>query len=64
MPENRCTGVLAKIKSDEIKGDDLIRSIIIIAQVAEEAMGGTSGALYSYEFSLNKHVSKKTSHTF
>ncbi|KAF8817412.1 dihydroxyacetone kinase [Phlegmacium glaucopus] len=44
-------GVLAKVKSGEIKGDDLIRSIITIAQVAEEEMGGTSGALYSIFFS-------------
>jgi len=43
--------VLAKIDSGEIKGDDLIHSIITIAQVAEEAMGGTSGALYSIFFS-------------
>ena len=54
----RYTGVLAKINSGKIKDSDLIRSIISIARVAEEAMGGTSGALYSYEFlSLNRHVS-------
>jgi len=44
-------GVLAKIDSGEIKDSDLIHSIITIAQVAEEAMGGTSGALYSIFFS-------------
>ncbi|KDR80673.1 hypothetical protein GALMADRAFT_135800 [Galerina marginata CBS 339.88] len=44
-------GVLAKIDSGDISGDDLVRSIINIAQVAEEAMGGTSGALYSIFFS-------------
>jgi len=44
-------GVLAKIDGGEITGSDLIRSIIAIAQVAEEAMGGTSGALYSIFFS-------------
>lgn len=52
--------MLAKVDSGEIKDSDLIHSIITIAQVAKEAMGGTSGALYSYEFpSLNKHISKK-----
>jgi len=40
-------GVLAKIESGDISGDDLVRSILSISQVAEEAMGGTSGALYS-----------------
>ena len=42
--------MLAKVDSGEIKDSDLIYSIITIAQVAKEAMGGTSGALYSYEF--------------
>jgi dihydroxyacetone kinase len=51
--------VLAKVDSGEIKDSDLIYSIITIAQVAKEAMGGTSGALYSYEFfSLNRLVSE------
>lgn len=40
-------GVLAKINSRDISGDDLVRSILSISKVAEEAMGGTSGALYS-----------------
>ena len=40
-------GVLAKIESGDISGDDLVRSILNISKVAEEAMGGTSGALYS-----------------
>ncbi|KAJ3515185.1 hypothetical protein NLJ89_g1917 [Agrocybe chaxingu] len=44
-------GVLAKIESGDITGQDIPRSIITIAQVAEEAMGGTSGALYSIFFS-------------
>ncbi|KAF8966336.1 dihydroxyacetone kinase 1 [Flammula alnicola] len=44
-------GVLAKIDAGEISGDDLVRSIISISQVAEEVMGGTSGALYSIFFS-------------
>jgi dihydroxyacetone kinase len=42
--------VLAKVDSGEVNDSDLIYSIITIAQVAKEAMGGTSGALYSYEF--------------
>ncbi|KAF8159508.1 dihydroxyacetone kinase [Crassisporium funariophilum] len=44
-------GVLSKIDAGDINGEDLVRSIIAIAQVAEEAMGGTSGALYSIFFS-------------
>lgn len=44
----RATGVLAKIFAGEISGDDIVHSIITISQVAEGAMGGTSGALYSY----------------
>ncbi|KAF8202313.1 dihydroxyacetone kinase [Pholiota molesta] len=44
-------GVLAKISTGEISGDDIVRSIITVSQVAEEAMGGTSGALYSIFFS-------------
>ena len=42
--------MLAKVDSGEVNDSDLIYSIITIAQVAKEAMGGTSGALYSYEF--------------
>ena len=44
-------GVLAKISSGAITGDNIVQSVIAIAQVAEEAMGGTSGALYSIFFS-------------
>jgi len=40
-------GVLAKIDSGDISGNDLVASILSISKVAEEAMGGTSGALYS-----------------
>ena len=40
-------GVLAKIDSGDISGNDLVTSILSISKVAEEAMGGTSGALYS-----------------
>ncbi|KAI0766592.1 dihydroxyacetone kinase [Trametes elegans] len=45
------SGVLRNIKSGRITGDDVVGSIIAIAQVAEEDMGGTSGALYSIFFS-------------
>ncbi|KAF9006083.1 Dak1 domain-containing protein [Cyathus striatus] len=43
--------VLQKISEGVIDGNDVIRSVIAIAQIAEEAMGGTSGALYSIFFS-------------
>jgi dihydroxyacetone kinase len=41
------SGVLEAIKEGKIKGDDVVSSLIAIARVAEEKMGGTSGALYS-----------------
>lgn len=41
------SAVLAKIAEGRIDGNDVVGSVIAIAQVAEEAMGGTSGALYS-----------------
>ncbi|KAF6761699.1 dihydroxyacetone kinase 1 [Ephemerocybe angulata] len=44
-------GVLALIEKGKIQGDNVLSSLIAIAQVAEEAMGGTSGALYSIFFS-------------
>jgi len=44
-------GVLQKIGDGTINGDDVIGSIIAISGVAEAAMGGTSGALYSIFFS-------------
>ncbi|KAF8074735.1 dihydroxyacetone kinase [Lyophyllum atratum] len=43
--------VLKKLSEGSVDGSDLIGSIITVAQVAEEAMGGTSGALYSIFFS-------------
>ncbi|KAG6832675.1 hypothetical protein H0H87_000857 [Tephrocybe sp. NHM501043] len=43
--------VLRKLAEGKVDGADLGGSIIYIAQVAEEAMGGTSGALYSIFFS-------------
>ncbi|KAF9269147.1 dihydroxyacetone kinase [Marasmius fiardii PR-910] len=44
-------GVLSKINDGSISGKDVIGSVIGISQVAEEVMGGTSGALYSIFFS-------------
>ncbi|KIY51925.1 dihydroxyacetone kinase [Fistulina hepatica ATCC 64428] len=44
-------GVLKKVQEGTITGDNVVQSTIAIAQVAEEAMGGTSGALYSIFFS-------------
>ncbi|TEB29146.1 dihydroxyacetone kinase 1 [Coprinellus micaceus] len=44
-------GVLAAIEQGKIRGDSVVSSLIAIAQVAEEVMGGTSGALYSIFFS-------------
>ncbi|RDB15774.1 Dihydroxyacetone kinase 1 [Hypsizygus marmoreus] len=43
--------VLKKVADGSIDGNNLVRAVIAIAQVAEEAMGGTSGALYSIFFS-------------
>ncbi|TFK75036.1 dihydroxyacetone kinase 1 [Pluteus cervinus] len=40
-------GVLQQISQGKISGNDVVGSIIAISKVAEEAMGGTSGALYS-----------------
>ncbi|KAF8887292.1 dihydroxyacetone kinase 1 [Infundibulicybe gibba] len=44
-------GVLRKVADGTVHGNDVIQAGIAIAQVAEEAMGGTSGALYSIFFS-------------
>ncbi|EIW58792.1 dihydroxyacetone kinase [Trametes versicolor FP-101664 SS1] len=45
------SAVLKGLQAGRISGDDVVRSVIAIAQVAEEEMGGTSGALYSIFFS-------------
>ncbi|KAI0372718.1 dihydroxyacetone kinase [Pilatotrama ljubarskyi] len=45
------SAVLNGVKEGRISGEDVVRSVISIAQVAEEQMGGTSGALYSIFFS-------------
>ena len=41
------TAVLQTIKEGKVSGEDIISSLIAISQVAEEKMGGTSGALFS-----------------
>ena len=46
------TAVLQVIKDGRVSGDDIISSFIVISQVAEEQMGGTSGALFSWVLSL------------
>jgi len=43
--------VLQTIKEGKVSGEDIISSLIAISQVAEEKMGGTSGALFSIFFS-------------
>ncbi|KAF4594267.1 Dihydroxyacetone kinase 2 [Pleurotus pulmonarius] len=43
--------VLKKIEDDVINGANVIQDMVVISQIAEEAMGGTSGALYSIFFS-------------
>lgn len=39
---------MQKVSDRSISGDNVIGAVIAIAQMAEEAMGGTSGALYSF----------------
>lgn len=41
-------GILKAIKEGKIQGKNAIEDIGVIAEVVEEDMGGTSGALYSY----------------
>lgn len=40
--------VLADVKSGKITAEDIVGSVIAVSKVAEEQMGGTSGAIYSY----------------
>jgi dihydroxyacetone kinase len=40
-------GVLKAIEAGKLKGKNVIEDISVIADVVEEDMGGTSGALYS-----------------
>ncbi|OBZ74139.1 Dihydroxyacetone kinase [Grifola frondosa] len=45
------SAVLKEVERGRVTGEDVVGSVITIAQVAEEQMGGTSGALYSIFFS-------------
>jgi hypothetical protein len=40
--------LLAKLDAGLVSGHDVVGAIVEISQIAEEHMGGTSGALYSY----------------
>lgn len=42
--------MLAKVDNDEIVSGNLASAFMTISEVAEEKMGGTSGALYSIFF--------------
>jgi hypothetical protein len=41
------TAVLEALNKNSISGNDVLGSVITISRIAEDAMGGTSGALYS-----------------
>jgi dihydroxyacetone kinase len=41
------TAVLEALRNGTVSGDDVLGSVITISRIAEDAMGGTSGALYS-----------------
>ncbi|KAF9221345.1 dihydroxyacetone kinase [Gyrodon lividus] len=45
------SGVLEALNQGTATGEDVVNSVITISKVAEEKMGGTSGALYSIFFS-------------
>ncbi|KAH7927347.1 dihydroxyacetone kinase [Leucogyrophana mollusca] len=49
--QDGATGVLKELEKGTVTGNDVVGSVIAIARVAEETMGGTSGALYSIFFS-------------
>ncbi|WVQ85069.1 dihydroxyacetone kinase [Cryptococcus sp. DSM 104549] len=44
-------GILKAIEQGKLKGENTVEDIRVIAEVVEEDMGGTSGALYSIFFS-------------
>lgn len=46
-----CSGVLDAMQAGKVTGQNVLRDIVAIADVAEEVMGGTSGSLYSIFFS-------------
>ncbi|KAI0923967.1 hypothetical protein AcV5_009354 [Taiwanofungus camphoratus] len=54
------TAVLKEVGSGNVAGEDVVGSVIAVARVAEEQMGGTSGALYSYAPPSFAHASNLT----
>ena len=61
------TAVLQTIKDGGLTGDDIVSSLIVISQVAEEHMGGTSGALFSWVQSIyqpRSQISEQVSRIF
>lgn len=40
-------GVLKAIEEGRLKGENVVQDVKVIAEIVEEDMGGTSGALYS-----------------
>ncbi|OAX39817.1 dihydroxyacetone kinase [Rhizopogon vinicolor AM-OR11-026] len=58
------TAVLEALRNNSVSGDDVLGSVITISRLAEDAMGGTSGALYSIFFSaLAQALAKSSSET-
>ncbi|KAF9785088.1 dihydroxyacetone kinase [Thelephora terrestris] len=55
--------VLQATKDGRVSGDDIVSSLIAISQVAEEQMGGTSGALFSCVLSLHLTHHQVTDHS-
>ncbi|EPT00901.1 hypothetical protein FOMPIDRAFT_1023465 [Fomitopsis schrenkii] len=49
--QDGANGVLKALQSGSVSGQDVVGSVIAVSKVAEEKMGGTSGALYSIFFS-------------
>jgi len=41
------TAVLEALRNNSVSGSDVLGSVITVSRIAEDAMGGTSGALYS-----------------
>ncbi|KAF9530487.1 dihydroxyacetone kinase [Crepidotus variabilis] len=57
--------VLSKAETGELSGSDVAQAMISISQIAEDKMGGTSGALYSIFFSAlaqGLHASGDSNH--
>lgn len=40
-------GVLKAIEEGRLKGENVVQDVKVIAEIVEDDMGGTSGALYS-----------------